>query len=208
MIIQLLAKGFLIGFLASMPLGPISVLIIQRSINRSRWSGFFSGIGAAVSDSLYATIAGLSMALVIGFIESNASIFRILGSVVLLLLGVFIFRSHPERFAEKNGKKQKNHFQELIATFLVTVSNPMVIFLHLAIFSGFGIVLSISEPWMASFFMFGFFLGAVAWWFSLSSIIYLFRKRFTLQVCLWFNRLAGIGIVLFVLVSFILSHIQ
>ena len=54
----LLLKGLLIGFLASIPMGPIGVLCIQRTLNKGRKSGFYSGLGAAAGDAVYSIIAG------------------------------------------------------------------------------------------------------------------------------------------------------
>ena len=58
MLIELL-KGFIVGICASVPLGPIGVLCIQRTLSKGRNSGFIPGLGAAVSDSIFAAIAFL-----------------------------------------------------------------------------------------------------------------------------------------------------
>ena len=197
-------EGLLVGLLASMPVGPVSILIIQRTVNRNRWSGFFSGIGAAFSDTLYATIAGFSMVLVISFIRENEMVVRILGSLVLLILGLLIAFSHPEKYAEKNKSGKPGYLRSMAGTFLITLTNPAIIFLHLAVFSGFGIALSIEKPYQAFFVLFGFLMGALTWWFTLSGIISLFRKKFSLKICLWFNRIAGSTIILLVIVSFLI----
>jgi threonine/homoserine/homoserine lactone efflux protein len=196
-------EGLLIGMLASMPLGPVSILIIQRTVNRNRLTGFFSGAGAAFSDTIYATIAGFSMVLVIGFIRENEMIVRILGSMVLIVMGLIISFSHPERYEQKNTFNKPGYFRSLFSTFLITLTNPAIIFLHLAIFSGFGVALTIEEPYQAFFILLGFLIGAFIWWFTLTGIISLFRKRFSMKICLWFNRIAGSTIVLLVIVSFL-----
>jgi len=196
-------EGLLIGLLASLPVGPVSILVIQRTVNRSRLSGFFTGIGAAFSDTLYASVAGFSMVLVIGFIRENELLVRILGSLVLIVMGLLISFSHPERYAKKNQLSKPGYLRSLIGTFLITLTNPAIIFLHLAIFSGFGIALTIEEPYQAFFVLMGFLIGAFIWWFTLTGIISLFRKRFNMKICLWFNRIAGSTIVLLVIVSFL-----
>ena len=61
-------RGFAIGVLVSAPMGPIGVLCIQRTLNKGRWSGFVTGVGAAVSDLCYALLTGLGMSIVIDFI--------------------------------------------------------------------------------------------------------------------------------------------
>ena len=49
-----IVDGLVVGFSASVPLGPIGVLCIQRTLNKGRLSGFISGLGAAMSDTIYA----------------------------------------------------------------------------------------------------------------------------------------------------------
>jgi hypothetical protein len=43
-------------------------------------------------------------------------------------------------------------------------------------------------------------IGDVFWWFCVTWLMDHFRKKFSMKFLLWFNRLAGAGIVVFVLV--------
>lgn len=72
-------RGLAIGILVSAPMGPIGILCIQRTLNKGRWSGFVTGLGAALSDLIYALLTGLGMSIVIDFIEANQNILQILG---------------------------------------------------------------------------------------------------------------------------------
>lgn len=208
MLSEFFAKGLLMGLLTSLPLGPIGIIVIQRTINRDRWAGFFSGVGAAISDTIFACIAGLSVSFIISFIVANENLFRIVGAAILLVLGLFLLLTHPERYTKRNGKKKNSYFKDASTVFLITISNPLIIFVHLAFFTGFGIVLSVKDVYLPVVFISGFFIGALSWWFSLTGIINLFRKRFTLKICLWLNRIAGVCIILFVLVSLVISLFQ
>ena len=53
----LISKGIVIGVLVSAPMGPIGMLCIQRTLNKGRWHGFVTGLGAALSDVIYAAPA-------------------------------------------------------------------------------------------------------------------------------------------------------
>ena len=46
-ILDLLVKGLIVGVVVSAPLGPVGVLCIQRTLNKGRWYGFVTGLGAA-----------------------------------------------------------------------------------------------------------------------------------------------------------------
>ena len=94
-------RGFAIGVLVSAPMGPIGVLCIQRTLNKGRWSGFVTGVGAAVSDLCYALLTGLGMSIVIDFIEANQNLLQILGSFVLVGFGIFLYRQNPAKSIRK-----------------------------------------------------------------------------------------------------------
>ena len=73
-----LLKGFVIGLIASIPLGPIGVMCIQRTLSKNHRSGFVSGLGAATADSIFATIALFSLTVVMSFIENYIAILKAL----------------------------------------------------------------------------------------------------------------------------------
>jgi len=203
MFLSFLVKGILIGILATMPLGPVGILIVQRTLNRDRLTGFYSGIGAALSDTIYASLAGFGIVLITGILNRNEFWFQLGGAFVLLILGIFIMLSHPERFAPKKIKKRKSPLKYIAGTFMIAFANPYIVFWHLAVFSGFEIVLSIDNLAEALAILIGFLLGDILWWFLLTALIDLTRRWFNLKVLLWFNRTAGALIILSVIVFLI-----
>ncbi len=203
MFLTLIAKGILIGLLVSIPLGPIGVLVIQRTVNKSRMAGLLSGMGAALSDTLYAIIAGFSLTFVIEFIRTHEVIFQTIGAVVVLALGIHIFFTNPVKDIRRNRLRGNTHFQDIISSFLVTVSNPLTVFVFLAVFTSSGVAVSLEQPYHSFFVILGIFTGAFLWWFSLSGIVSLFRHKINLRILWWINKTAGAIIILFVLVTVI-----
>jgi len=182
-----------------MPLGPVGILIVQRTLNRDRLTGFYSGIGAALSDTIYASLAGFGIVLITCFLNRNEFWFHLGGAFVLLILGIFIMLSHPERFAPKKIKKRKSPLKYIAGTFMIAFANPYIVFWHIAVFSGFGIVLSIENLKEAFVILLGFLLGDLMWWFLLTALIHFIRRWFNLKILLWFNRVSGALIILFVI---------
>ncbi len=201
MFFTLLIKGIVIGFLVSIPLGPIGVLVIQRTVNKNRTAGLLSGMGAALSDTLYAIIAGFSLTFVIDFIRENEILFQTVGALVLLALGIHIFFKNPVTDLRRNRLRGNTHFQDLFSSFLVTISNPLTVFVFLAVFTSSGVVISLEQPYHSFFVILGIFSGAFIWWFSLSGIVSLFKHKINLRILWWINKTAGVLIVLFVLVT-------
>lgn len=93
--LETIAKGFVIGLLVSSPMGPINLLTIQRTLNRGRWHGLASGLGAMLSDITYATITLLGLSFVSSFLDVYESELLLFGSIILILFGIGVFRSNP-----------------------------------------------------------------------------------------------------------------
>lgn len=203
MLFSLFIQGLVVGFLVSVPLGPIGVLVIQRTVNKSRNAGLFSGMGAATSDTFYAIVAGFSLTIIIDFIRQHQMIFQVFGALILLTLGFYIFFKNPVHDLRRNKRRGTTHFQDYISSFFITVANPLVIFVFLAVFASSGLVLNIREPDHALVIIGGVFIGACSWWFTLSGLVSLFKHRINLRVLWWFNKSAGIMVWLFVLVTMI-----
>ncbi len=194
--------GMLVGFSASVPLGPIGVLCIQRTLQKGRLSGFTSGLGAALSDTIYAIIAGFSLSYIVSFIESQIFWIQLVGVVVLLALGINIFRTNPAVQLRRQKGKSNSLFHDFASTFLLTISNPFAIFLFIGFFASFRVV----QPSMGLvgqlLIIGGVFLGASLWWLILTSLVGLFRSRINLRRLFWINKIAGSLIIVFVLIAF------
>jgi len=198
-----LFDGMKIGFLASIPLGPIGVLCIRRTLQKGRLSGFISGVGAATSDTLYAIIACFSLSYVVTFIEEQSFWLRIAGAFVLIVLGLYIFRSHPAGQLRKQQQKKNNLLNDYVSTFLLTISNPLVVFILLAFFAGFGVIVPEAKLVYQFILIFGVFIGASCWWLTLTSIFGFFRSAINLRRLYWFNKIAGLAIIVFVSIALI-----
>jgi len=203
MFLTLIAKGILIGLLVSIPLGPIGVLVIQRTVNKSRLAGLLSGMGAALSDTIYAIVAGFSLTYVIDFVREYEIAFQCIGAAVVLALGIHIFFKDPVTDLRRSRSRGNTHFQDIISSFLVTISNPLTVFVFLAVFTSSGVAISMQQPYDAFFVILGISTGTFIWWFSLSGIVSMFRHKINLRILWWINKTAGGVIILFVLVTII-----
>ncbi|WP_170154602.1 LysE family translocator [Mangrovibacterium diazotrophicum] len=208
MFLSLFLKGVIVGLAVSVPLGPIGILIIQRTVNKNRISGFLSGMGASVSDTIYAVVAGFSITYIIDFIRSHEMAFQIFGGLMVLALGIHIFFKDPVTDLRKFRRKGNSYFQDFLSTFLITFPNPMVVFIFLAVFASSGIVFQMDDPSQAISMVGGVFVGTNAWWLVLTSLVSMFRHKFNLRVLWWFNKIAGVIIVLVVVISFVFTLVE
>ncbi|WP_430809599.1 MULTISPECIES: LysE family translocator [unclassified Carboxylicivirga] len=195
-------EGIKIGMLASIPLGPIGVLVVQRTLNKGHLSGFISGLGAALSDTIYAIIAGFSLSFIIGFVESQLLWIQIFGAIILILLGLKIFYTNPAIQLRRQKKKSTSLLQDFLSTFALTIANPLAVFLFLAFFASFRVVGTENTAFDNLLLIMGVMAGAAAWWLILSSLINLFRSRINLRRLFWINKIAGSTIIVLVVLAF------
>ncbi len=195
--IEFLIKGLVIGFLASVPLGPVGVLCIQRTINKGRLSGMFSGMGAATVDAFFALVAALGLTYIINFIEEQQFYIQLIGGVILIIIGARIFYANPIKQIRRHRRRKNKLIEDYFSVLFLTLSNPVAIFLFVAAFAGIGIVTSKDNSLKSSFIVGGVFFGAMFWWLILTFFVDLFRKRFRLKQLWWINKIAGIIVLIF-----------
>lgn len=192
--IELFFRGFLIGLLGSIPLGPVGVLCIQRTLSKNHRSGFISGLGASTADTLYAILALSSISFVMSFIQDNMIWFKVIGGLCIVAVGAKIFFSNPIIQIRRNRAGKSNLWQDYVSVFLITLTNPALLLVFVAFFTTFGISAEMGELNGISM-LIGVFAGGTAWWFTLTFLVNLLRKRIRPRHLLWMNRIAGAIIV-------------
>lgn len=206
---DLLFKGLVIGILVSAPMGPIGILCIQRTLNKGRWHGFITGLGATLSDIIYAVITCLGMGMVVNFIEANEAPLQLIGSLVLAVFGYFIFKSNPSNILRKNKEGKTSYTQDFITAFLLTLSNIFIILLYIALFARFGFILPEHSAYLITAGIVCIGLGAIFWWLMVTYFIAKLKTRFNVRGLWIFNRVIGIiliGVSCFGAISVLLSH--
>lgn len=188
----------LIGVIASAPMGPVGVLCVQRTLNKGRWFGFATGIGAAISDIIYAAISGYGMSFVMDIVNNQQARFylQIVGSLMLLGFGLYTYRTDPTKKMRQTSNNRGTLLSNGVTAFLVTFSNPLIIFLFLASYAQFAFVLPDHnfEMFVGFFSIFG---GALLWWFGLTWLVDKVKGKFDKNGIRLINQLIGSVVMLF-----------
>ena len=198
--IEIFLRGVVIGLTASITLGPVGILCIQRTLSKNRKSGLVSGLGAATADTIFATVAFFFNSFISSLIESNMVILTVLGGICVVVVGVNIFMTNPVVQIRRNRAGKSNLWQDYISTFLLTLTNPAFILWLVVIFTALGVDMSEAEVSVTRLrvgvaMITGFLAGASVWWFLLTTVINRLRNRFRPRHLLWINRVAGVIIV-------------
>ncbi len=188
-------KGFLVGVCASAPVGPIAILVVQKSLSKGHKAGFISGLGASVVDTLYAFIAIFALAFAQKFIDDHKTLILLIGGVVLAIVGLNMAFSDPFRKMKTDGESSASpkDFGQAVA---MGLSNPMAIFVMFTLFAFFGLANDAPHNWSVAPIILSVSAGSVSYWFSVSWLLSRFRKNFRMRTILWISRITGALIVI------------
>jgi len=197
-LLDIVFKGLLIGIIASAPMGPVGVLCVQRTLNKGRWYGFITGCGAALSDIIYAGITGLGMGMVVDLVsnETNRFYLQIAGSLMLLGFGIFTYRTDPTKRIRKPGQKKGTLTHNGITAFFVTLSNPLIIFLFMALYAQFSFGLQPEKPIELVAGFTSIVGGALLWWWGLTWLVDKIRLKFDNNGIRLINQIIGMVVML------------
>lgn len=205
-ILEILIKGAFIGVVASAPMGPVGVLCLQRTLNKGRVYGLVTGVGAALSDIIYALLTGFGMSFVMDFVnnERNMFVLQLAGSAMLLVFGILTFRSDPTKSFRPVSKSKGTLVQNFVTSFLLTLSNPLIIFLFIALFARFAFIVP-SQPVEQTVGYLAIVGGAMTWWFLLTYFVDKVRTRFEVRGVKILNHTIGIIVILASLAGFVFT---
>jgi threonine/homoserine/homoserine lactone efflux protein len=190
MLIGFFLKGILAGLVIAVPVGPVGVLCVHRTIFGGRTLGLVSGLGSAAADTVFGIIAGFGLTFIADWLREYEEWLRLGGGLFLIAIGVSALRkkvigmAKPERSAE-------NLAAAFASTFALTITNPVTILAFLGIFAAIGfsdrhVTLPHTLVLIA-----GVTLGSMLWWLGISLGAGRFRRSFNDRTLLWLNRISG-----------------
>lgn len=177
-------------------MGPIGILCVQRTLNKGRHSGFFTGVGAAASDLFYCLLTGLGISLVTDFIADHVNILQIVGSIILIVYALYMIVHNPVSQIKENIDQRDDYLRDTVTGFLFTLSNPLIMFLIIPLFARFGFPLP-EYKWYHVIMGYAFIVvGALLWWAVITFFVNKVRTHFNIRSMWLINRIIGIIILL------------
>ena len=185
--------------MVSIPLGPMGVLIIQKTLHKGALSGFIAGMGAASADLFYAAVAAFGLGFVINIVQAHELLLQIIGGIFLIVIGLKIYFDNPIRQIRqrRQGRVSKTGLLgDYLSLFFLTVSNPITVVVFMAVFAGMSVFGESSSLLGEVLVVAGVLLGGGVWWYTLSTLVNIFRKKFRLRVLITINRVSGMIITI------------
>jgi threonine/homoserine/homoserine lactone efflux protein len=191
-------RGLIIGFTIAAAVGPITLLVIRRTITHGGGYGFASGLGVAAADATYAGVAAFGLTAITSVLVSGHVLLGLVGGAIIAIIGVRTVLSRPAgpaADAERPGLAGA-----FLSIYALTMTNPLTIVLYAGVFAGIGLVAGSSFV-DAAVVTLAAWLGSTAWWVILCSIVGWARGRVSTTALLWVNRISGAALVVFGVVS-------
>lgn len=200
---HLLFTGFILGVILCLPLGPIGMLSVRRTMVYGEVAGMLTILGAACADAVYFFIAGYGIAQIPEFIEKYQNWFQFFAGVVLLVVGLNVYLKKIKR-REHNDKPQKGLLTIFVSAFLFMLSNPLPVIAFMAAVSSISVL---SEDTLSLYgitlITIGAFLGSAIWAPILVVGGRLLKDYSRMAQSVWLNRISGLVIMAFGIVLLI-----
>jgi threonine/homoserine/homoserine lactone efflux protein len=195
--IVFLLKGLGVGLLIAVPVGPIGVLCIHRSLAYGRLFGLISGLGAATADACYGFIAAFGLTFVWEALLSHHRWLHAAGGAFLCTWGLKTLFSKPATGIPPTICPGRDLFGAYASALFLTLANPLTILVFMAMFAGLGLAQARGSYLSAITLVLGVFTGSAAWWVMLSVWGGWLRSRMSPGRMRWLNAVSGVLLSLF-----------
>jgi threonine/homoserine/homoserine lactone efflux protein len=206
--LSLFLRGILVGVAIAVPVGPIGVLCVRRTILRGPISGLISGLGAAVADTLFGCVAALGLTAISDTLIQHQAWLKLGGGAFLCAIGLRSFTNDPK--PPPRGPADRSLVGDFASTFALTLTNPVTILALAAIFAALGVISEDLDAAATAWLVGGVFAGSAAWWLLLAAIALPIRGRLDPNHLEWIARVAGVLLLasgLYVLASIAWPHL-
>jgi threonine/homoserine/homoserine lactone efflux protein len=193
MLLVFFVKGIVVGIVIAVPVGPVGVMCVRRTVLHGKLAGFVSGLGAATADAVFGIIAGFGLTVVSDWLLGYQQWLRIAGACLLLFVGGHSLLAKPQEVASAPNPESLPWYY--VSTFALTLTNPVTILAFVAIFSAVGLTGAEATLGRAAILVLGVCVGSLLWWLALSFGVGSIFRSFGPRHLAWITR--GAGAILF-----------
>lgn len=190
-----LLKAFAIGICASVPIGPIAILVLQKSLSYGHKAGFATGLGATTVDTTYAIVSIFALAFAQNFLNTYETFIFLIGGIIVAALGWSMAFKDPFRKMKPGEEERGASIKDYLQAVATALSNPGAIFVMFALFAFFGV-----DAEDKGFRVFPIILavaaGSMAYWFAFSRVFGTWRRAIDFKSLIWLNRIAGVVLMI------------
>lgn len=122
-----------VGFAAALPIGPVSILTIQRAMSLGFWRAFWPTLGAVMAGGMFGTLAAFGSGYISSFVLGNGFWLKLTGCILMLAMGTKLLTLRPvDRTvpADDFGPLKLS-----LLNFTLVLTNPLTLAFFLAAFT-------------------------------------------------------------------------
>ena len=184
-----LFAGLMVGFSIAVPIGPMGLLCIQRTLASGMRVGICTGLGAATVNVIYGALIMVGMDGLAPLVASGGRVLSFTGGLFLLWCAARTLLRRRS-LADQTSAPQLSPVMAYGSAVAFNATNPLSPVLIIALLSP---IVGLSAPsWeQAAMLLVGMFMAAATWWVCLSGGITLLRSRLSPGVLVVVNQVAG-----------------
>ena len=191
---ELFCRGLRIGLGIAMPVGPLVILCIRRSLT-DRWIiGLATGLAIATADSLYAILAAIGISKVIHILTTYALTFKLISASVIGYLGYTTLQSTTPSQITKS-QIVTSPFKIYTTTVLITLTSPMTVLLFASFFADPEISKQLVDITTIGSIALGVTISTATWFTALVSFTHSCKRLISADAIHWFNIATGAGFI-------------
>lgn len=186
-------KAMLAGAISAVPVGPILILVIQKTLCAGRAAGMMTGLGSSLADAVFAAIGLFALSLVQDVLATHQTLILGLGGIVIVGVGLIMMRSHTS-LDGYSGPSNMSMVGYALQAFTGALSNLGALAVMMALLASFGLDSPdrVSPTWALILAVFG---GQMLYWNLVTILINKFI-RVSARTLDRISRISGIIVVI------------
>jgi threonine/homoserine/homoserine lactone efflux protein len=185
---MVILKSLLLGFLYTLPFGPVGILALRKILELGPWRAFLLGSSQVLAIFIFTIMSLFSVSFISEFILEYQFWLRLVLGMVLMAYGIHIYFAKPSNLSAKHAHKQSFLAEFFLIGFLM-LSNPGTWVSFLASFAAFGLYTTSHIQQVEV--ILGIFIGSILSW-ALICLCFIRRKKSSCNIMGKINRIAGL----------------
>lgn len=187
MLIEFL-KAFVIGVCASAPIGPVAILVLQKSLTGGKKVGFITSMGSTIVDTLYAALSIFAVSLFRDFMDTHECLIFLVGGALVVLVGVAMLYKKIEE-----GRRPSWSVGSTLQCLGCALANPGAFAVMIGLIAIFNMDSTPAPVWAVVSLV---ALGCMVWWFFFCAGVSRIGKALSLRKIKLINFISGIIVIL------------
>ena len=192
-------KGFILGLVAGVPLGPASATVAESAIRRGLKTAIAVGFGGALVDFTYSSAVAAGYGIFLSNHPDVSELLQGIGGVVLIVFGLFtLLKKHDNHTTSKPlhlvQESKRTIFQAILTGIGVSVMNPSLLVSWVVLAGTVLLGLTPFEGFIAGT---GVFIGVFLWFLIVALLSHYSHKRWGGEKAGFIPRFVGFVLILY-----------